>query len=315
MSTQGKYRIRNWKEYNKSLIQRGSITVWLSEDAVEKWFAHRAEGKKGHPCVYSDDAILTSLLIRAVFHLPLRALQGFLISLVMLMKISLPIPCYTQICRRAKALGEELRKLSTKKITDLVIDSTGLKVYGEGEWKVRQHGHSKRRSWMKLHLAVCPDSHEIVFEILSENSIADCTIYPEFIKKAPKTMKRTYADGAYDTSGCYKANAEHGSIPIICPQRKAVLRREEGPHMDMRNTALLEITGLGGGENGRRLWKKLRRYHRRSLGETAMFRFKQLFGNNLRSRSLKGQKAEAYTKSHALNIMTRLGMPRGEWVA
>jgi len=200
MSTQGKYRIRNWKEYNKSLIQRGSITVWLSEDAVEKWFAHRAEGKKGHPCVYSDDAILTS------------------------------------------------------------------------------------------------------------------TIYPEFIKKAPKTMKRTYADGAYDTSGCYKANAEHGSIPIICPQRKAVLRREEGPHMDMRNTALLEITGLGGGENGRRLWKKLRRYHRRS-GETAMFRFKQLFGNNLRSRSLKGQKAEAYTKSHALNIMTRLGMPRSEWVA
>lgn len=150
--------------------------------------------------------------------------------------------------------------------------------------------------------------------MLSDNSVADCKVYPEFIKKAPKTVKRVYADGAYDTSRCYKASVEHGCTPIICPQKNAVMRAKAEPDMEVRNKALREIIGLGGGGEGRKLWKKLKGYHKRSLGETAMFRFKQLFGNNLRCRSSKGQKAEAHAKSHALNMMTRLGMPQGEWV-
>ena len=118
-------------------MQRGSITVWFSEDAIEKWLAEKEEGKKGHPTIYSDNAILTALMIRSVFHLPLRALQGFLTSLVLLMNIDLPIPNYTRICRRAKSLGQELRNLSHRSVTDLVIDSTGLKVYGEGDlWEI-----------------------------------------------------------------------------------------------------------------------------------------------------------------------------------
>ena len=145
---------------------------------------------------YSEDAILTALMIRFVFRLPLRALQGFLTSLVFVMRLSLPIPCYTQICRRARSLGQELRRLSKANVTDLVIDSTGLKVYGEGEWKVRKHGYSKRRTWRKLHLAACPNSHEILFEALEDNSVADCEIYPKFLEKAPKSVKRTYGDGA-----------------------------------------------------------------------------------------------------------------------
>ena len=156
-----KYRIRNWNEYNKSLIQRGSITIWLSEDAVKKWLAPRKVGKKGRPELFSDDAILAALMIRFVFHLSLRALQGFLTSLIVLLSAELPVPYYTQICRRAKALGQELKKLSRKNISDIVIDSTGLKVYGEGEWKVRQHGVSKRRTWRKVHLAgrCCINNH------------------------------------------------------------------------------------------------------------------------------------------------------------
>lgn len=109
-----KYRIRNWNDYNKSLIQRGSITIWFSEDAIKKWIAPREIEKRGRPKLYSDDAILTVLIIRSVFHLPLRALQGFLTSLIMILSIGLPIPFYTQICRRAKLLGQELKKLSRK---------------------------------------------------------------------------------------------------------------------------------------------------------------------------------------------------------
>jgi hypothetical protein len=129
-----KYRVRNWRDYNRSLVQRGNITVWFSPDAIDKWLA-APTGKRGHPSIYSDDAILTALLIRFVFHLPLRALEGFLFSLVSALRLHLHTPSYSQICRRAQLLGKKLERLTKRKITDLVIDSTGLKVYGEGEWK------------------------------------------------------------------------------------------------------------------------------------------------------------------------------------
>src|SRR5262249_29721745 len=147
------YRVKNWAQYNTALIQRGNISVWFSDDAIRKWLAPKQSGK-GRPRFYSDDAILCALLLRAVYNLPLRALQGFLRALVSLLMLSLPIPCYTQICRRAQFLGQRIKRLCNKrKITDIVIDSSGLKVFGEGEWKVRQHGASKRRTWRKVHLA------------------------------------------------------------------------------------------------------------------------------------------------------------------
>jgi Transposase DDE domain len=310
-----RYRIRNWNEYNKSLIQRGSLTVWFSEDAIKKWLAPKGAGKRGRPELFSDDAILTAIMIRFVFHLPLRALQGFLASLVMMLAVALPIPCYTQICRRAKSLGKELKKLSRKNIRDIVIDSTGLKVYGEGEWKVRQHGYSKRRTWKKVHLAVCPDSHEIVLEILTDNKVADCEVYPEFLDALPKSVKRTFGDGAYDAKACYEANMKHGSTPIIPPDRNAVFQKAAPAYMETRNNNLLEIMGLGGDDGARKLWKKLKEYHRRSLAETAMFRFKRMFGGDLKSRSIENQKAESRAKCQVLNIMTRLGMPKSELVA
>jgi hypothetical protein len=294
-----KYRIRNWSKYNKSLVQRGSINVWFSKEAIKKWKAKK-RSSRGRPFKYSDDAILTILMIRAVFHLPLRALQGMITSLMKTLKLSLPIPCYTQISRRAKLLGQKLANISKTKVTDLVVDSTGLKVYGEGEWKVRQHGISKRRTWRKLHLAVCPDSGEIIFEVLTENSIADSMIYPDLIAKAPKSVKRSYGDGAYDKENCYKASAEKGIDFIVPPQRNAVFKRDP-PWIQDRNKAILEIADLGGDEEARKLWKKLKGYHRRSLAETAMFRFKKLLGGNLMNRRLDTQKAEVRAKCLALN--------------
>ena len=315
MGTKGKYHIRNWSQYNKSLIQRGSITVWFSEDTVEKWLAPGEKGKRGRPKVYSDDAILTALIIRSVFHLPLRALEGFLRSLILLMGLGLRVPSYTQICRRAKYLKAGINRYSNNQVKDLVIDSTGLKVYGEGEWKVRQHGHSKRRIWRKLHLAVCPDSNEVIFEILTENSKSDCEVYPELLKAIPKTTERTYGDGAYDTKKCYQASDQHGLQLITPPQKNAVYRKNAPSYLKSRNDAILEILGLGGDGEARKLWKKLKGYHLRSLSETAMFRFKALFGSHLKARGIQAQKAEVRAKCEALNIITGLGMPESEWIA
>lgn len=188
-------------------------------------------------------------------------------------------------------------------------------MYGEGEWKVRQHGYSKRRTWRKLHLAICPDSHEILFVKLTDSGTPDHKIYPQFIENAPKAIERTYGDGAYDRMVCYQANSNHGSSAIIPPQRNARYHANEVDHFFERDRALLEIKGLGGDEEARKLRKKLKGYHRRSLAETGMYRFKTLFGSDLRSRTFQGQQGEAYVKSKALNIMTNLGMPRSMRIA
>lgn len=310
-----KYRIRNWPEYNRALVNRGSLTIWF-EDAAPRWHEKTRSGKKGRPRTYSDEAILCALILRAVYHLPLRGLQGFLMWIFQVMRLTLPVPCYTRVCRRAAQIGQELKTLTTKRLTDIVFDSTGVKVYGEGEWKVRQHGKSKRRIWRKVHLAMCPDSHEIVLSELTNSRATDAKVGQRMMEKMPKRIKRAYGDGAYDREPFYAKLHAHGIQAIIPPRRGGRLRDlSKTPWMTDRNNALRAIMGIGNDDEARKLWKILSGYHRRSLGETAMYRFKQLFGGGFRSRELRRQKAELYAKSIALNRMTSLGMPQGRWLA
>jgi Transposase DDE domain len=313
--TETKYRIRNWSEYNRGLVNRGSLTIWFSEEAIEGWLAKNCR-KRGRPKIYSDEAILCALVIKAVYRLPFRALRGFILSLVQLLGLLIPVPCYTRICRRAAELGQQIENLGGKKPSDIVFDSSGLKVYGEGEWKVRQHGKSKRRTWRKIHLALCPDSHEIVLSYLSENSEVDCEVVPKMRCYLPRSVRRSYGDGAYDKEPCYKEFHRAGIEPIIPPQRGAVLHDlAKEPWMKNRNDAIRAIAGLGNDDEARKIWKKLVGYHRRSLGETGFYRWKTLFGGELKSRKILNQRGEIYAKSIALNRMTRLGMPDGKWVA
>ena len=313
--TKTKYQIRNWSEYNKALVNRGSITIWFSDAAIQGWLEDSSK-KRGRQKFYSDEAILCALMIKAVYKLPFRALRGFILSLIGLLGLSLPVPCYTRICRRAAELGQEIKRLGSKRVTDIVFDSSGLKVYGEGEWKVRQHGKSKRRTWRKIHLAVCPDSHEIVMSYLSENNEADCEVIPKMKKRFPGSARKAYGDGAYDKEPCYREFYRAGIEPIIPPQRGAVLHDLlKEPWMKDRNDAIRAISGLGNDDEAHKIWKKLKGYHRRSLGETGFYRWKTLFEGQLKSRKIPNQRGEIYAKSMALNKMTGLGMPKGEWVA
>ncbi|NNM42936.1 MAG: IS5 family transposase [Chlamydiae bacterium] len=313
--TQTKYLIRNWSEYNRALVNRGSLTFWFSEASIENWLA-KCCTKRGRPRIYSDDAILCALMVKAVYRLPFRALRGFILSLVQLLHLALPVPCYSQICRRATELGQQIEKLGTKDPTDIVFDSSGLKVYGEGEWKVRQHGKSKGRTWRKIHLAVCPDSHEIVLSYLGENNEADCEVVPKMKDHLPRSIKRSYGDGAYDKEPCYREFHRAGINPIIPPQRGAVLHDlSKEPWMRDRNDAIRAITGLGNDDEARKIWKRLMGYHRRSLGETGFYRWKTIFGGEVKARKIPNQRGEIYAKSMALNKMTGPGMPKGEWVA
>ena len=312
MTQAAKYRIRNWKQYNRALTQRGSITLWLSPEMLKKWKAPKKK-KQGRPFVYSDDAILCALMIKAVYHLPFRQLRGLLLNLANWIGGDLPIPCYTRICRRARALGQKVERLSCKRPVDLVFDSTGLKVFGEGEWKVKKHGADKRRTWRKLHLSICPHTQEIHLAELTGNEVTDSQAFSNIGQKIPSSVERVFGDGAYDKQECYRLLYEKGIEPIIVPQKNGVAH-EELPHLKKRNRAIKELRGFGGDEKGRRLWKKLKGYHLRSLVETAMFRFKALFGGHLRCKILQSQKAEIYSKCLAINIMNKLGMPKGRWV-
>jgi IS5 family transposase len=288
----------------------------FSEEAIKKWRNTNHTGGKGRPQEYSDDAILCALLIRTVYHLPLRATEGLLLSLVSLLGLSLKIPSYTQICRRAKFLGRILKKLSSKCPHDIVFDSTGLKVYGEGEWKVRQHGVSKRRTWRKLHLGVDPDSKEIIVAELTSNSIGsgDSQVGKRLLNKAPKSVKRVFGDGAYDGTEFRQAIETNGAEPIIPPPRDAVVHpAATDAATQKRNDAVKEICGLGDDEEARRIWKILKDYHRRSLAETTMYRIKQLTGGNVRSREWERQCVEGFIKCLVINKMTSLGMPDSVW--
>lgn len=306
-----RYQINNWSEYNKALVKRGSLTVWVEEGVTDEWFASNQEDKKGRPKIYSDGAILMMLVLREVFHLPLRALQGFVISIFTLMSLTLPVPCYSQVSRRAGSLKMDLKRLIKRGVKELVFDASGLKVYGEGEWKVRTHGKGKRRTWRKLHIGIDPNSHEIVVQELTENSAGDAHVAEKLLESFEK-LERVYGDGAYDGRAFRQAAYERGAECIVPPPSNATYKGASEGWTRARDVTLAEMKGLG--DEGRSLWKKIKRYHRRSLGETAFFRIKTLFGDRLKAHSWEGQRVEAYVKCLAVNVMTSLGMPRGEWV-
>jgi Transposase DDE domain len=306
----GTYKITNWRKYNESLVQRGSITFWFSEDVMDQW--HHANGRRkvGHPFVFSDVAIESLLVLRELFQLPYRQTEGLGKSLVELMEVSLDIPDYTSLAKRAAKLGIVLDVRKHTGPIDVVVDSTGLKVFGEGEWKMRKHGKSKRRTWRKLHLAVNPDTHEIEAETLTENGCDDASQVEDLLDQATNKVGGFYGDGAYDQRKTYKTLEKRHIRAVIPPRRNAKIWQHgnSGNRPLSRDAAIREIR-----RHGRRQWKKRVGYHRRSLSETAMYRMKCCFGDHLKNRELPNQQTEARIRGKILNKFTRIGLPQFEW--
>lgn len=309
-----RYKVRNWSQYNKSLVNRGSLTLWVSEDAIKKWNAPKDKHFIGAPRQYSDEAILCLMMVKMVYGLAYRQLTGLILSLFQLMGLGLSVPHFTTIAERSKTLTHLLKNLSSRKPTDLVFDSSGFKVFGEGEWKVRQHGKSKRRRWKKFHIGICPKTHEIILAEATELESTDCQTMPKMIQRAPKSVKNIIGDGAYDTFDCYKASHTLGGKLLTPPREGSVPKEDPEPWEEERNRAIFEIIGLGNGEAGKKLWKRLRGYHLRSLVETAFSRLKGIFGSKLFSKLIDTQRVELLIKAMILNKMTQAGMPKGVMV-
>jgi hypothetical protein len=303
------YRIRNWKQYNDALVNRGSLTLWVDRDTLRSW-RYDGPARRGAQFEYSDLAIECLLTLKAVYHLTLRATEGFARSLFGLMQVDLPVPDYSTLCRRAATVRVTLPRKAQGPL-HLVLDSTGLKVYGEGEWKVRQHGYSKRRTWLKLHLAVDPETHEIQAAMVSDPGVTDAEMVPSLLEQVENPVASAAADGAYDRRPVYEALDGRGAGAVIPPRRDAVIQRHgnrSGPRL-ARDENLRRIRKIG-----RSAWKEESGYHERSLVETAMFRMKTIFGDGVASRTPARQATEAGIRCRALNIMTHQGMPQSERV-
>lgn len=257
---------------------------------------------------YSDAAIQCVLMLREVFKLPLRATQGFLLSLVQLLGLPIQVPHYSTLSRRQQTLEVRLARSSHSMPRHLVIDSTGLKVYGEGEWKVRQHGISKRRTWRKLHVTVDTQTQEVVAVELTANFVGDAEVLPDLLEQLDEAdqVATVSADGAYDTARCHQAVRNKGADALIPPREGAVeWPADDGDDTVHPRTAIVRRCA----EIGKKAWKQKSGYHRRSLAETAMFRIKGLFSDKLKNRTFSAQQVEAYLRIGALNKMTGLGMP------
>jgi hypothetical protein len=304
------YRVRNWKEYDAALVRRGSLTLWVEQETLRAW-RYQGPTQRGAQLQYSDLAIECLLTLRAVYHLTLRATEGFARSLFGVMGLDLEVPDHTTLSRRAATVRITLPKRAEGPL-HLVLDSTGLKVYGEGEWKVRQHGYSKRRTWLKLHLAVDPQTHEIQAAMVTDPGVTDAETVPALLEQVENPIDSAAGDGAYDRQEVYDALEGRSARAVVPPRRDAKIQRHgntSGPRL-ARDENLRRIRQIG-----RSAWKEESGYHERSLAETAMFRMKTIFGDGVASRCPAQQATEAGIRCRALNIMTHQGMPESERVA
>jgi transposase len=294
--------VTNWAGYDAALVRRGSLTVWFTEEAVAAWHAP-ATGERGGQPVYSAIAIETGLALRLVFHQPLRQTEGLLRSIADVLGINIAIPDHTTLSRRGGGLTILPKRIDRAEPLHLLVDSTGLKIYGEGEWLDQKHGIRSRRRWRKLHLGVDADTHEIVAVELTPDDVGDVSEIPDLLDQIDADIASMTADGAYDGEAVYDAVAErHPSATVIIPPRATSVAGETTATQRDRHLAMIEVHGRMG-------WQRRSGYNRRSLVETAMFRYKTVIGRRLQARTLSNQKTEAKIGCNVLNRMARVGMP------
>jgi len=288
------------------LRQRGSLTVWFTDEAVEGWRAAPCTTPGGQPW-YSPLAILTALTLRAVFRLALRQTEGLIGSIIGLLGLSLCVPDHTTLSRRAKTLEVPCpRSRRDGEPLHLLVDSTGLKLCGAGEWLVEKHGAKTRRSWRKLHIGLDADTGQIVAAALTAKEVDDGAEVGPLLDQVPGSVASFTADGAYDQDGVSTAvAARHPEAAIIVLPRSTAVPSETAETKPTKRDRHLQ----GIAEHGRAAWQKASGYTKRARVEAAIGRFKQVIGDGLRSRTDERHTTEVAVAVHALNRMLELGRP------
>jgi transposase len=306
-----RYRVTNWLDYEAGLRQRGSVTIWFTPEAVAAWRAVPRTAPGGQ-ARYSDLAIETTLTLRAVFHQPLRQTEGLVGSLLALLGLDLPVPDHSTLSRRAAKLVVALTPGTAGRPLRLLVDSTGVKLSGPGEWLVEKHGTQRRRAWRKLHLGVDAETGAIVATTLTGKEVDDAAELGPLLDQIERPVAAVIADGAYDQDNVYDTVAErHPAAAVVVPPRStAVLSPCTDTNPTQRDRHLQTIA-----ERGRMGWQRTSGYNARAGAEGAMSRYKRIIGDTLHSHTRPAQKVETRIAVNVLNRMFDLGRPEPVRVA
>ena len=302
-----KYKTTNWSAYNEALRQRGSLTIWFDPDMV---WRPPPTGKRGRQPSFSDAAIQTCLTMKVLFGMPLRQTTGFVESLLRLVGLDWRVPDFSTLCRRQRTLNVAIPYRGGTGPPDLLIDSTGIKAEGEGEWNARKHGGPKRRIWRKIHIGIDEQTLEVRAVEITGSNIGDAPMLPELLDQIPpdQDVGSVTADAAYDTRKCHDAIAARGAQAVIPPRKNAKPWKPTSTGAIARNEAVRASRYLG-----KTLWRRWSGYHRRSRVETKMNCIK-LLGQSLMARDFDRQVAELQVRIAVLNGYTALGIPITEAV-
>ena len=305
------HKVTNWPAYEVGLRQRGSLTVWFTDEAIE---ARRAEPRasRGRQPWYSSLAILTALTLRAVFRLAFRQTEGLIGSIVALLGLSLRVPDHTTLSRRSATL--DVPRPSRPSIgadgraepTHLLVDSTGLKLCGPGEWLVEKHGTRTRRSWRKLHLAIDADTGQIVAASLTAKEVDDGAEVGVLLDQVAGPVATFTADGGYDQDTVYADVAErHPDAKVVVPPRMTGVPSAMAETAPTQRDCHLQCIA----EHGRMGWQKRSDYNARALAEVAIGRWKQVIGDALRAHKDERRATEVEVAAYALNRMSEFARP------
>ena len=301
------YRTTNWRDYNAALKQRGSLQIWFDPETV--WLAEPS-GKRGRPATFTDAAIQACLTLKVLFGLPLRQTTGLVESLLKLAGLDWSVPDFSTLSRRQKGLNVAIPYRPSTGALHLLIDSTGIKAEGEGEWFAKKHGPSKPRQWRKVHLGIDANTLEIRAIEVTGSRVGDAPMLPELLDQIPadQPIDKVSADGAYDTRACHTAIAARDACAVIPSRKNARPWLENTPGAKARNETVRSTRRLG-----RAIWRRWSGYHRRSLVETKMRCFK-LLGERVMARDFGRQVAELQIRAAILNRFTALGTPQTQRV-
>ena len=307
-----RYRVGNWPAYERGLRARGDVTVWFADEALRTWTPPPTRSRGGQPR-YSNLAILTVLTLRMLFHLPLRQTEGFVASLLRLMDLDLHAPDHTTLSRRNRDVLVPALNRSDDGPIHLIVDSTGLKIYGAGEWCTRKHRKAHERGgWRKLHIGVDADGY-VVAATLTQNTVDDADMLPALLDQVDAPLRRFTGDGAYDTRSVYTAVDEAGGTGaevVVPPRRRATASPEATGPWAQRNHHLERIA-----EIGRQAWQKETGYRQQARVEGTFLRYKQILGGSLRAKGFEAQQREAMVGCTVLNKMLALGKAQSSAVA
>jgi hypothetical protein len=305
-------KVTNWPAYDASLRQRGSLTVWFTDEAIAAWKAEPRTTRGGQPW-YSELAILTALTLRAVFRLAYRQTEGLIGSLMRLIGLDLPVPDHTTLSRRAATLevprprsGSSPNAHTRTAPVHLLVDSTGLKLCGPGEWLIEKHGTRTRRSWRTLHLGVDADTGQIVAATLTTPDVDDGSQAGPLLDQVAGPVVSFTGDGAYDQDRVYASVAErHPEAEVIVPPRATAVPSQTAESAPTQRDRHLQLIA----EQGRMAWQRASGYTKRARAEAAMGRWKQVIGDRLRAHTDEGRANEVEVAGYVLNRMLELGRP------